>query len=194
MKAFFSKYSYTAVKLFVNQIAIALFGISLAFASAYAKNNNLKLITGICSVVFYLFLAYAHMWEVGAKDGITATARKESRGLWRGFAIGVLANAVNLLLALLILPGAFAANGTVLKGMSGVFSIIALLVEGMYSGILSFPLMGLPLNSYAWVYFAITVPSILVCGLAYIIGSYNLHFTNILIPKNKDVKNNGRPE
>jgi len=33
-----------------------------------------------------------------------------------------------------------------------------------------------------------------VCGFAYILGSYQLHATNLLIAKNKDVKNNGRPE
>lgn len=194
MKEFFKKYSYTIVKLFVNQFAIALFGLGMAFASGYGDNNKLKIATGIGAIVFYLFLLYAHMWEVGAKDGITAEAKGTSRGLWRGFAIGLCANAVNLLLALLILPSAFAPMGSALKGIGSVFSIIALLLEGMYIAILSLPLNGLSLNAYAWVYFAITVPAILMCGIAYIIGSYNLHATNILIPKNKDVKGNGRPE
>ena len=35
--------------------------------------------------------------------------------------------------------------------------------------------------------------AVVVSGIAYVLGSYNLHATNILIPKNKDVKNNGRP-
>lgn len=194
MKGFFGKYSYTIVKLFVNQFAIALFGLGMAFASGYGDNNKLKIATGIGAIVFYLFLLYAHMWEVGAKDGINAEARGLSRGLWRGFVIGLCANAINFLLALLILPGAFAPMGSTLKGVSSVFSVIALLLEGMYIAILSLPLGGIPLNSYAWVYFAIPMPAILISGAAYIIGSYNLHATNILIPKNKDVKGNGRPK
>ena len=194
MKEFFKKYSYTMVKLFVNQVAIALFGVGMAFASGYGGGTTLKIVTGIGSIVFYLFLLYAHMWEVGAKDGISAEARGTSRGLWRGFVIGLCANAVNLLLAFLILPGAFAPMKSALRGVGAAFSVAALLLEGMYIAILSLPLGGIPLNQYAWVYFAITVPAILVCGVAYIIGSYNLHATNILIPKNKDVKNNGRPE
>lgn len=194
VKEFFKKYSYVIIKLFVNQIAIALFGLGMAFASGYAESSGLKIATGIGAVVFYLFLLYVHMWEVGAKDGISAEARGTSRGLWRGFAIGALANSINLLLALFILPGAFAPVGSAVKGMSAVFSIIALLLEGMYVGLLSLPLGGAALNTYAWPYFAITLPAILVSGLAYIIGNYNLHATNILIPKNKDVKNNGRPK
>ena len=194
VKEFLKKYSYTVIKLFVNQIAIALFGIALALAVSYTQNASLKIVTGVGAIIFYLFLLYAHMWEVGAKDGISAAARRQARGLWRGFAIGALANAVNLLLALLILPGAFAPQGSFLDGMSALFSVIALLVEGMYASILSLPLGGLPLNKYAFAYFLVPLPAIVVCGVAYILGSYDLHATNILIPKNKDVKNNGRPK
>ncbi|MBO5355150.1 MAG: hypothetical protein J6B09_03695 [Clostridia bacterium] len=194
MKDFFKRYSYTAFKLFLNQFAIALFGVGLAFACSGAGKNGLLLATSIGAVVFYLFLQYTVMWEVGAKDGISATARGTSRGLWRGFAIGGLANSLNLLCALFILPRAFAAAGTALYRIGGAFQFIARMLQGMYMGIMTRPFHGAQLHDFAWVYFVITLPAILVCGLAYIIGSYNLHATNILIPKNKDVKNNGRPE
>ncbi len=194
MKAFLKKYSYTAVKLFLNQFAIALFGVGLAFASEGANNKTLLMATSIGAILFYLFLQYAVMWEVGAKDGISAVARGESRGLWRGFAIGGLANAFNLLCAFFILPGAFAASDSGLRIMGNAFQFIARMVQGMYMGVMTAPFRGLQLHDFAWVYFVITLPAILVCGVSYIIGSYNLHATNILIPKNKDVKNNGRPE
>lgn len=192
MKNFFKKYSYIIVKLFLNQFAIALFGVALAFACGAANNRTLMTVTAVFAVLFYLFLQYAVMWEVGAKDGISAVARKQSRGLWRGFVIALCGNAINLLLALLLLPNAFVAAGTYAVG--AVAQVAALLLQGMYIGILSLPLGGLPLFQYAWVYFAIILPAVLVSGASYIIGSYNLHLTNILIPKNKDVKNNGRPE
>ncbi len=190
MVPFLKKYSYIIVKLFLNQFAIALFGMALAFACGRAENNTLLLVTSIASVIFYLFLQYAVMWEVGAKDGISAVARKQPRGLWRGFVIALCANAVNFLLAFLILPSAFAGRNPV----SAVAQFIAIMIQGMYQGILVQTVGGAQLHTYAWVYFAITVPAIVVVGLAYIIGSYNLHATNILIPKNTDVKNNGRPE
>ena len=191
MKEFFKKYSYIIVsKLFVTQIAIALFGTGLAFASAYAESTSLRICSSIGATVFYLFLIYAHMWEIGAKDGISAEARKTSRGLWRGFLMGVCANALNLLLALTITVTGLAH---VADGLGQTATAAALLIEGMYFGILSTPISGIVLSGYAWVYFAITVPAIVVCGVAYILGSFNLRATNILIPKNKDVKNNGRP-
>ncbi|MBO5327363.1 MAG: hypothetical protein J6A84_04510 [Clostridia bacterium] len=194
MKDFFKRYSYTAFKLFLNQFAIALFGVGLAFACAGAGNDTLLLVTSIGAVVFYLFLQYTVMWEIGAKDGISAAAKGTGRGLWRGFAIGGLANSLNLLCALFVLPRAFAAAGTALYRIGGAFEFIARMLQGMYMGIMTRPFHGAQLHDFAWMYFAIIVPAVLVCGLAYIIGSYNLHATNILIPKNKDVKNNGRPE
>jgi len=189
---FFKKYSYTIVKLFLNQFAISLFGIGLAFASSYAKNNTLLLLTSIFSVVFYLFLEYAIIWEVGAKDGITATSRHTSRGLWRGFVLSLCANALNLIAAFLILSKVFTG---VENKVSAVGQFIAMVLQGMFQGILSQRVdSGAQLNDFWWVYFLIILPAVIVTGVGYIIGSYNLHVTNILIPKNKDVKNNGRPK
>jgi len=191
VKEFFKKYSYAVVKLFVNQIAIALFGVGLAFVSAYAQNDTLRVATSIGAILFYLFLLYVHMWETGAKDGISAEARHTSRGLWRGFAIGALANIPHLLLALLI---AISSLAGISGGLGQVATAIALLMEGMYFGVLSVPIGGVVLSTKAFMYFVIVLPAVLVSGGAYIIGNYNLHATNILIPKNKDVKNNGRPK
>ena len=187
--AFLKKYSYIIVKLFLNQFAISLFGIGLAFASSYAGNDTLLLITSIGSVIFYLFLEYAIIWEVGAKDGITATSRHTSRGLWRGFVLSICANALNLIAALMVLTKVFVGAE---NQLSAVGQLIAMILQGMFQGILS---IGEPsLNTFWWVYFLIILPAVIVTGLGYIIGNYGLHATNILIPKNKDVKNNGRPK
>ncbi len=193
MKNFFKAYSYNIFKLFLNQVAIALFGLALAFAGGKTGGTSVRLWSSIFSVLFYLFLLYASMWEVGAKDGIRATTRGESRGLWRGFVMSLCANGLNILLALCILPGMFAPTGSGLAGFSAACSVFALLIEGMYIGILAVPFMDVALNAYAWSYILIIIPAVVVTGVAYILGSYDLHFTNILIPKNKDVKNNGRP-
>ena len=190
MKAFFKRYSYIIFKLFLNQFAISLFGMALAFACGKAENQRLLLVTSIFSVLFYLFLQYAVMWEVGAKDGISATAKKQSRRLWRGLVIALCGNAINILLAILVLPRV----GNPKHPLGSAAAFLALMLEGMYQGILAQPFRGLQLHDFAWVYFAIVVPSLAVCSLSYILGSFNLHATNILIPKNTDVKNNGRPE
>ena len=189
--SFFKKYSYIIIKLFLNQFAISLFGIGLAFASSYAKNDGLLLASSIFSVIFYLFLEYAIMWEVGAKDGITANARHTSRGLWRGFVLSICANAINIIAALMVFSKVFTGAE---NQVSAVGQFIAMMLQGMFQGILSQPVGGGQLNDFWWIYFLIMIPAILVTGLAYIIGNFGWHATNILIPKNKDVKNNGRPK
>ena len=192
MKDFLKKYGYTMVKLFVNQFAIALFGIGLWWVSMYADNKTLQIVSSIGAVIFYLFLLYAHMWELGAKDGISAEARGTSRGLWRGFVIGVGANALNILLAILMVPQIFAKA---YMPVSGVMKTISMILHGMYTGFTTaLGFGGRTFHEMILTYFIIILPAVTVTGLAYIIGSYNLHLTNILIPKNKDVKNNGRPK
>lgn len=183
---FFKKYSYIAVRLFLNQFAISLFGVALAFVSIKGERDGLLLWTSIFSIVFFLFLQYAVIWEVGAKDGISAVARNTSRGLGRGFLIALLTNSLNLLCALLVLTEYIGVPAV--GGMARGAILIGL--EGMYMGVLK----AMPTEILPLMFFVITIPSILVIGVGYIIGSYNLHATNILIPKNKDVKNNGRPK
>ena len=188
---FFKKYSYIIVKLFLNQFAISLFGIGLAFACSYSGNDTLLVVTSVFSVIFYLFLEYAIMWEVGAKDGITAKSRQTSRGLWRGFVLSICANAINIVAALMVFS-------KVLTGaenqLSAVGQFIAMVLQGMYQGILSQRVGVAQLNDFWWVYFLMISPAVLVTGVSYIIGNYGWHLTNILIPKNKDVKDNGRPK
>ena len=190
-RAFLKKYSYIILKLFLNQFAISLFGVALAFACSRAQNNKLLLLTSIFAVLFYLFLEYAVIWELGAKDGISAKARKTPRGLWRGFAISLLANAINVLMSLLILTKLFSGGD---NPVSAVAQFIAMMLQGMYQGILSQWVGGIQLHTLPWMFVLIILPAVAVTGLGYIAGHYNLHATNILIPKNKDVKNNGRPE
>ena len=71
MKKFFERYSYQCVTLFVNQVAIALFAISLAFAAGMAENDSLKLITSIFSVAFLLFIDFTGVWKLGAEDRLS---------------------------------------------------------------------------------------------------------------------------
>ena len=179
------------IKMFVNQFAIALFGLGMAFVSYSSDSIKLRVATSIGAIIFYLFLLYVHMWEVGAKDGISATARGTSRGLWRGFVLSICANAINIIAALMVFTKVFTGAE---NQVSAVGQFIAMVLQGMFQGILSQRVGAAQINDFWWIYFLIIIPAVLVTGLAYIIGNFGLHATNILIPKNKDVKNNGRPK
>ena len=76
MKKFFHDYSYSMVKMFVNQFAISIFGVSLTFATTQAHMGSdgldvFTLIVSLFSTVFYLFLIYTLSWELGSKDRVS---------------------------------------------------------------------------------------------------------------------------
>ena len=178
MKKFFERYSYQCVSLFVNQIAIALFAISLAFAAGMAKNDTLKLVTSILSVAFLLFIDYTAMWKVGAEDRLSADLGKVKRDLSVPVKIWLLSNSLNLLLALLYMLGALV---DALEGLK-VCSVIALLIEGEYMGILSLNVGGVPLNTMWFMYFIITLPTLVVTFVAYWFGVNNIGSGRLYAP------------
>ena len=186
VREFMQKHSYNAVRLFIDQIAISIFGLVLAIACGRVENDTLKIITSVGAIVFYLFLIYAAMWEVGSKDkfGID-NGTKQSRPL-TGLFVALLANSFNLLLALIILGCSFASEGSALSTLGALAKVIALFIEGMYTGLLSLDIDGVALNNHWLSYFVITVPALVTSALAYWCGTKGYHFSKILIPENPE--------
>ena len=178
MKEFFKKYGYTAVKMFVYQIAFALFGWALATATIRAGNDTLKLITSIFSVLFYLVLVYIMVWEVGARDRISADYNKIPRRAWLGAVIGAVGSIPNIILFLLIVLGEVIPA---LAGLSGACKVIVLFVEGVYVGFLSIKVGDAALSTYLWSYLVIILPPIATSFLAYFAGFHNFR----ILPQGK---------
>ena len=70
MSNFFRENSYSMVRLFLNQIALTVFGTMLALATA--KNDTLLIVTSIFSVLFYLYLVYSFGWEITYEASTTS--------------------------------------------------------------------------------------------------------------------------
>ncbi len=189
MKEFFHKYSYSIVKMFVNQFAISIFGSVLAMATTSANNDVLTLVVSIGAVMFYLFLLYVMTWEIGAKDRVSVDLGKKEYRPLTGALLSLIANIPNLIIAITF------ALGTVFKSdMARFISRIAyILLEGMYLGITSALPFGwsesgaLPLyDSSVAIYFLMTLPAIITCGLAYFLGHKNVKFTTLFDYKAPD--------
>ncbi len=181
----FKKHSYTIVKMFVTQVAIAIFGLGLAIATGMAKNTALQISSSILAILFYLFLIYGLCWEVGSKSYIAINGGREKRNIFVGLYMGIFANIPNAVLAILATLGF--AFPEIFGSVGGVGSVIALAIEGMYTGLLSLNVAGNPLNSYAVSYFLIMIPSLAVSFSAYLLGSYDKHLTGIFIVKNPEL-------
>lgn len=171
MKRFFHDYSYSMVKMFVNQFAIAIFGIAL-FTPTFKNMPTLNLVTSIFAVVFYLFLIYILTWEIGAKDRIAVDVGKKPYRPHTGLLLSLIANVPNLLLATfctvaeIINPEKqFWAIPTLLNGMYwGLIRNIRLPIDGTYVSISEF-----------WItFYIIVVPALVTCWIAYFMGFKNI--------------------
>ena len=151
MKDFFKNRSYDMVKMFLNQFAISLFGLVLAMAAV--KRPTLRNVTSVFSILFYLFLLYTMTWELGFKDKNSVDLGKKQRRPLTGLLISLCANIPNFFFATAITLGTFFPNVSFFSKLGGLSAVVALLLEGMYAGVLTNHLWGNPLNSYWWMWF-----------------------------------------
>ena len=180
MKAFFERYSYESVRLALNQFAISMFGFALAMTAVKAKSDALLLWNSIASIVFYLVLTYSTAHKTGSQDRLSIEYGKIPFNPLRGLCVSLVANSINLLLAVLITIGSLCRVPT-LEDIPGA---IALLIQGMYQGILAVIHIGeQPLNDMWWAYFVITIPAMLVATVGYIAGAKDFHITSMGVPE-----------
>ena len=135
MKSFLKEYSYSMVKLFLNQIAITLFATMVSIATF--SDRKILLAISIFSILFFLYLNYTTLWEIGSKDQIRVEGGRlksnSTRGLWMSFG----ANIPNILLALLTGIGAI-INTAFSQSMSMICDIISRFLNNMYFGTMNF--------------------------------------------------------
>ena len=78
MKEFFEINSKSVMKLYINQIALSVFGIMVIFASS--QSDLLTVLASVLAVGLYLVIIYSMMWEAGAKAA-SKTLRAEDAGV-----------------------------------------------------------------------------------------------------------------
>ena len=141
---FFKENSYDIVKLFVNQIGIAIFSMALYTAVSIAiptdySSAGIEFVLSVAATLFYLVLIYIAVWEMGAKDAIRIESGKMKRGKCKGLALGTLANLPNFILtgSALIFMGIHILAGT--EWCTSVFAVLNLIfgfIESMYLGMI----------------------------------------------------------
>ena len=196
MKNFLSKHSYDFVRMLLVQSAIGgFFGFALAIAvagigtqntetgTAGATSETLLLVTSVCAIIFYLFLIYIHIWEIGGKDQMSHNVRGTKPNIYKGLLLSLCANVPNFLLAGLITLG-YAFSENELFGTVGFLAdLVTKFIHGMYLGIIQHEFAGgFALMNQWWVYFLLPIPAMLTSFVAYNIGRHGWHLTGILAP------------
>lgn len=164
MKQFFEKYSYTAVKLFLNQIVIGIFfGVGFLFVANKLENPAFKIGASVLSILFFLFLEYTVAYKLGTEERVSVDIGKAKADYLLPVKVWLLANSLNLLLALFITLGQVFSGVGFFGSVGGVCVTVAMIIEGMYSGLIL-------LWPHWSMYFIITLPSLLVVFLSYVLG------------------------
>lgn len=175
MLHFLKERSYDIVRMLVYQIAIALFGISLAIATGSKDGTGgiapLQLATSILSILFYLILIYTKTWELGAADAGSIKRGEEGTTRLAGLYMALFASIPNLLLAILITLGTFLSDISFFGNVGAGAATVALLIEGMYTGLLAVNVNGVPLNSMWFMWFLIIIPLVITATAAYYAGT-----------------------
>ncbi len=102
---FFKKNSYDIVKLYINQIGITIFSLILYFPVGSILDtelfNNLQILISVFSHIFYLFLIYSVIWDIGARDKIRVDGGKMAPDRFKGLKMSLYSNIPNFVIALL---------------------------------------------------------------------------------------------
>ena len=174
--------------MLVDQLAISIFGLVLALAALAASNGTLSAVVSVFAILFYLFLIYTMLWEVGAKDRISVDVGKKQYRPHTGVLVALVANIPNFVVALLYALGSpFMATQKWAGSMNAVLMTISALTEGMYRGLLSVIMIkDAEMYKFWWSYFLILLPSLITAWVAYFAGFKN--FRLVAYDFNKNAK------
>ena len=178
MKEFIRKNSDLIVKMIVHQIGLTVFGFLLNSCASVSGNESLGVIFSIFSAAFYLFLIYILLWELGTKDKIKIEAGRLDKDVFKGAKIALVAAIPNLALTLLSTVGYLAIDRSIMvdgnftsptwaADLYSIAQIIGIFLNSMYTGIGEY--FGITVMPYFL--FLITLPTILVTGLGYFLGT-----------------------
>jgi hypothetical protein len=133
---------YEIVRLYINQIGIAIFSLVLYTAVGMIDSDvktTIKIVISVFAILFYVFLLYNVMWENGAKDIIKIEAGRMEKRAAKGFLMGLAANIPNFIVAGICTfsQAMFMANSVeAYKTVGAVFNLIMRLFMSMYIGVL----------------------------------------------------------
>ncbi len=182
MNGYYGKTSSLLSKLFIHQFGLTVFGVLLYSAAQVSGNQSLVVAFSVFSSLFYLFLLYVLMWETGASDKIRIDGGRMKNDVLKGLKVTLLANIPNYVFAAVSTLGYLFINRSVVDASGNfttpewainVYAIsqtVGFYLNSMYAGIAD----GLGVATAPYWLFILTLPSLIVCGLGYWLGTREL--------------------
>lgn len=177
--SFFKSSLYDAVKLFLAQIGLAVFG----FVTSGATMNSPVLMVGasVLGILLYFLVIYDFIWEVGGRDRIRNDVAHEGVRFGKPIYIALIANIPNFIFAILTLISYFAD----ISGLYTVANAVLRILQSMYIGLFkNIIINGMELNANPFTYTVTPFISVFVVFLFYMLGYKNIK----LLPEKKNKK------
>ena len=173
--------AYMITKMLLNQFGAAFLGLVLYLASSTGDNAFLIIAASVFSILFYVYLQYSVMWDLGARDIIRVNGKRASYRPANGFIIALIANIPNILIAVLVLIGHIfgSADGAFGYEWAGTLYVASKSVgvswESMFSG---FVQLYSPHNPV--IFFLMLIPPLLASSVGYIFGMKNFRILSLI--------------
>lgn len=141
---FFRENSDSIVKLYINQIGVAIFSMFLYTAAAALSLDGVatmlvKVGISVFAMLFYFSLVYTVAWEIGAKDKIRIDGGRMEEKKSKGLYLGAWANSPNFVfigLALFLFLIYIASGVEVLYTIFGILNGLFRIFVSMYLGVI----------------------------------------------------------
>ncbi len=157
-KEFWKYYSYGIVRIFVDQLAIAIFAFAVALGVA-ASNMTLAIASSIFAVLFFMFMTAELCFKQGVSDKEKTDLGRFEKNNLTGLYMGLLANVPNFVLALGF--ALFSLIEATRGSVSGFFGLALKFVMGEYLGLFTLKINGSMIGSFPISYFIAMLPSVL---------------------------------
>ena len=166
----FFKSNFDAIsKLFLNHIAMCVFGMVVSLATKLLNDKVFKGpansfgVIGYIGILLYMCLIYVCMWEKGASDRIKIVGGRMEKNNFKGLLFWLIANSVNIFLILNLTI--VALIGEIANEAHAILALISMLVNGMY-----YPILWHLFGKFSWLFFIVLIPGAIVAWLSYISG------------------------
>ena len=184
---FFKKNSYEIVRLFVIQMGMMIFSFIVSTAAVQVYDQNTKaahLVVCVFSVLFYLFVLYTTVWNVGLSRSERLANGHEKADKLYGAKIALYANLPNLFLCFLMALGLFRLvfPNSFFIGLFGVARLLEGVLNANYLGIVNYLVASDNYLLITLLSFLSVLPSIAISQLACMLGEKNLRVTKATPP------------
>ncbi|MBQ9115425.1 MAG: hypothetical protein IJY04_00205 [Clostridia bacterium] len=179
MFRFIKENSSAISKLAIYQFALTVFGLLLYTVSKYSQNPMIVVGISAFAALFYLFIIYTNIWEIGAKDKIRIDGKRLEPRPFHGLFIGLVANIPNYIFALASTVGYLCIDRSVTTAegnfttpewavnLYGIAHTVGSYLNGTYLGITE----TIGIYRYPFTLALITIPAIAACALGYFFGT-----------------------